>query len=83
MADMTKKDFVKRWAKKAAGGGAVETFENDVERLVRTIVLVSTSSIVNGLLTGLEESPKDQKRFVALVNQISPAVEQALQKLYE
>ena len=80
---MTKRDFVKRWAKKASGGGAVETFENDVERLVRTIVLVSTSSIVNGLLAGLQESPKDQKRFVALVNQISPAVEQTLQKLYE
>ncbi len=80
---MTKRDFVKRWAKKASGGGAVETFENDVERLVRTIVLVSTSSIVNGLLTGLKESPKDQRRFVELVNQISPAVEQALQKLYE
>ncbi len=80
---MTKRDFVKRWAKKATGGGAVETFETDVERLVRTSVILSTSAIVNGLLAGMKKSPKDQIRFAALVNEISPAVERALQKLYE
>ncbi len=80
---MTKKDFLKRWAKKAADGGAVEAFENDVEKLTRTLVRLSTSAVVNGLLAGLGEvSRRDREKFRKLIQQVAPAVEGALEKLY-
>lgn len=81
---MTKADFLKRWAKKAAGGGAVEAFEVDVEKLTRSIVRCSTSAVVNGLLAGLGEvSKKDREKFRRLIHEVTPAVEQALAKLYQ
>lgn len=81
---MTKAEFLKRWAKKAAGGGAVEGFENDIEKLSRTLVMASTSAVVNGLLAGVKNLPKrDQERFRKLIQEVTPAVELALAKLYQ
>lgn len=81
---MTKTEFLKRWAKKAADGGAVEAFENDVEKLSRSLVLASTSAVVNGLLSGINKLPKkEQDRFRRLIEQVQPAVELALAKLYQ
>ena len=84
MEVVTKTEFLKRWAKKASEGGAVEAFETDVEMLARTLVRLSTSAVVNGLLAGCEKLPKkEQEVFRRMVGTVSPAVEQALKKLYE
>lgn len=81
---MTKTEFLKTWAKKAAGGGAVEGFERDVEKLSRSLVMASTSAVVNGLLAGVSKLPKkDQDRFRKMIEQVTPAVERALTKLYQ
>jgi uncharacterized membrane protein len=81
---MTKKEFLIRWAKSAAAGGAVEAFETDVERLARTLVRLSTSAVVNGLLVGCEKLPKKEREiFRRMIATVSPSVEQALAKLYE
>ncbi len=81
---MTKTDFLKRWAKRATGGGAVEAFEVDLEKLSRTLVRCSTSAVVNGLMAGIRKLPKkEQDLFRKLFAEVSPAVERALAKLYE
>lgn len=81
---MTKKEFLVRWAKRATAGGAVESFETDVEKLARTLVRLSTSAVVNGLLAGAEKLPKKEREvFRRMIATVSPAVEQALAKLYE
>ena len=81
---MTKTDFLKRWAKRATDGGAVEAFEVDLEKLSRTLVRCSTSAVVNGLMAGIRKMPKrDQDIFRKLFEEVSPAVERALAKLYE
>jgi hypothetical protein len=81
---MTKVDFLKKWAKNASGGKAVEGFERDVETLLRSTIRVSVSGVVNGLIAGLKGAPKkDSERLTAIVQQIQPAVETALRKLYE
>ncbi len=80
---MTKVEFLKRWAKKATAGGAVEGFEVDLEKLMRSTVRCTTSAIVNGLLAGIGTvSKRDQERFRQLFKQVSPCVEKALEKLY-
>lgn len=81
---MTKVEFLKRWAKKATDGGAVEAFENDIEKLSRSLVRCSTSAVVNGLLAGIEKiSKRDQEKFRKLIQEVTPAVERALAKLYQ
>lgn len=81
---MTKTEFLKRWAKKATAGGAVEAFENDVEKLSRSLVMASTSAVVNALLVGIVKLPKkDQERFRRIVETVQPAVARALEKLYQ
>lgn len=81
---MTKADFLKRWAKKATDGGAVEAFEVDLEKLSRSLVRCSTSAVVNGLLVGIAKLPKkEQERFRNMIAEVSPAVERALTKLYQ
>lgn len=81
---MTKTEFLKRWAKRAAAGGAVEEFETDVEKLSRTLVRLSTSAVVNGLLIGCEKLPKKEREiFRKMIATVPPSVEQALAKLYE
>lgn len=81
---MTKVEFVKRWAKKAAGGGAVEAFEVDVEKLSRSLIRTATSGVVNGLLDGIASLPKNERdRFRKMIEVVSPAVERALAKLYQ
>ncbi len=81
---MTKVEFLKRWAKRATSGGAVEAFETDVEKLSRSLVLASTSAVVNGLLVGIEKLPKkEQERFRRLIAVVTPSVERALEKLYQ
>jgi hypothetical protein len=80
---MMKVEFLKRWAKKASGGGAVEAFEVDVEKLMRSTVRMSSSAVVNGLLKGLDRvDQKDRELFRKLIAEVSPAVERALAKLY-
>jgi hypothetical protein len=80
---MTKAEFLKRWSKKATGGGATEAFEVDIEKLARTLVRCSTSAVVNGLMAGIEKLPKrDMDLFRKLIEEVSPAVEKALAKLY-
>jgi|KBSSwiStaDraftv2_1062776.scaffolds.fasta_scaffold03148_19 hypothetical protein len=82
--DLTKKEFLVRWAKKATAGGAVEAFETDVEKLLRSFVRASTSGVVNGLLAGVGKLPKrDQERFRKLIEEVLPAVDRALVKLYQ
>lgn len=81
---MMKAEFLKRWAKKATEGGAVEAFENDVEKMSRSLVRASTSAVVNGLLAGLVKLPKrEQESFRKLIEEVAPAVERALAKLYQ
>lgn len=81
---MTKREFLKTWAKRASSGGAVEAFETDVEKLTRSLVRCSTSAVVNGLLAGLASLPKrERERFRKLIEVVSPTVESALKKLYE
>ncbi len=81
---MTKTEFLKRWAKRATDGGAVEAFEVDVEKLSRSLVMASTSAVVNGLLAGVKQLPKkEQERFRRMIQEVSPAVERALVKLYQ
>lgn len=81
---MTKVEFLKRWSKRATGGGATEAFEVDIEKLARTLVRSSTSAVVNGLMAGVAKLPKrDQDIFRKLIGEVSPAVERALAKLYE
>jgi hypothetical protein len=81
---MTKTEFLKRWAKRATNDGAVEAFEVDVEKLSRTLVRCSTSAIVNGLLAGVGQlSKRDQEKFRNLFQEVEPAIERALAKLYQ
>jgi hypothetical protein len=81
---MTKTDFLKRWAKRATNGGAVEAFEIDLEKLSRTLVRCSTSAVVNGLMAGIRKMPKrDQDIFRKMIEEVGPAVERALARLYE
>jgi hypothetical protein len=81
---MTKTDFLKRWAKRATNGGAVEAFEIDLEKLSRTLIRCSTSAVVNGLMAGIRKMPKrDQDVFRKMIEEVGPAVERALARLYE
>lgn len=80
---MKKVEFLKKWAKRATGGGAVEAFETDVELLAQAIIRCSTSAVVNGLMKGTEDlPPKDQEYFRRLIQTIPPAVEKAIKGLY-
>jgi hypothetical protein len=81
---MTKIEFLKRWCKKATGGGAAEAFEVDVERLSCSIVRSSTSAVVNGIMAGVVKLPKKERDlFRKLIAEVAPAVEKALEKLYQ
>lgn len=81
---MTKADFLRRWAKRATGGGAAEAFERDVEVLMRTTIRVSVSAIVNGILEGAKSAvPQVRTILESVARGIPGSVESALRKMYE
>jgi hypothetical protein len=81
---MMKEEFLKRWTKRATGGGAAEAFERDVEVLMRTTIRVSVSAIVNGLLEGAQKAPARKRETIEEIARAIPAAtEGALRKLYE